>query len=404
MKPILSCVAIPAVVGVVAGAAVGFWEARPWTAGRPIATPGEENPGAAPTPAASAGAPGSRAPQLVVQETTFKFGNMETGAVQRHTFPVRNEGDGPLTINYVSHTCKCTTVALNDQEVQPGAEITVPPKSGATVMLEWTAKTPPGPFRHGASFTTNDPLTSRLEFTVEGEIVGSDTLEPDELSFGAVPMGQLATAELFVMAFQESEVEITSHLVSDPRLAEKITIAVETVPPDKLPNRQAKAGVKVVATYDPRGMLGPFGGSLSLQTNLARSPKVEVPIRGRVKGDISIFGNLWNETAGLLRMAPVTSAQGGASQLNINVRGAMARDTEFSVESVDPPELRVTLGERREIRPDFVRIPLEVSVPPGTPALVRAGDEAGGEGEIILSTTHPTMPKVRLRVQVVVRP
>ncbi|HYO24791.1 MAG TPA: hypothetical protein VEQ85_07565, partial [Lacipirellulaceae bacterium] len=85
-------------------------------------------------------------------------------------------------------------------------------------------------------------------------------------------------------------------------------------------------------------------------------------------------------------------------------RQALAAGPAGGSAPVDPPELRVILGERREIRPDFVRIPLEVSVPPGTPALVRAGDEAGGEGEIILSTTHPTMPKVRLRVQVVVRP
>ena len=35
--------------------------------------------------------------------------------------------------------------------------------------------------------------------------------------------------------------------------------------------------------------------------------------------------------------------------------------------------------------------------------MVRAGEDQGGEGEIVLATTHPETPKVRLRVTFTVR-
>jgi hypothetical protein len=36
--------------------------------------------------------------------------------------------------------------------------------------------------------------------------------------------------------------------------------------------------------------------------------------------------------------------------------------------------------------------------------MVMAGEDQGGEGEIILSTTHPDTPEVRLRVTFTVKP
>ena len=33
---------------------------------------------------------------------------------------------GPLTINYVSHTCKCTGVEMDGRKVEPGVSIVVP--------------------------------------------------------------------------------------------------------------------------------------------------------------------------------------------------------------------------------------------------------------------------------------
>jgi hypothetical protein len=295
---------------------------------------------------------------------------------------------------------------MNDEPSEPGAAIVVDAGEEAIVTLQWAAKVPPGPFRHGATFTTNDAELKRVELSVEGEIVESATLSPAELAFGSVRVGEQGRAELIVMSFLEPEVLILSHEVFDAELAKRVTIAVEPVPADQLPQEQAKAGVRVVATYDPGDTAGPFVGSLRIETNLEKSPVREVPIYGTVKGDVWIHGPLWSEDGGLLRMMPFKSANGGKAKLYVNIRGEHAADTEVRIEdgSVTPPELKATLGEREKIRDGLERIPLLIEIPAGTRPMVRAGEDQGGEGEIILSTTHPRTAKLRVRVHFTVQP
>jgi len=178
---------------------------------------------------------------------------------------------------------------------------------------------------------------------------------------------------------------------------------VEPARQEELPPN-AKAGAKIVATFSPGGAIGPFVGSLKLKTNLKSAPDLEVPIFGNVRGDISIFGKGWTESSGLLRMSPATTATGGSTRLNVAVRGEHAQATKLSVARVDPPELKVTLGELKKVSDNIVQAPLTVEIPPGTRPMVRAGEDQGGEGEILLSTTHPATPEVRLRVTFTVKP
>jgi hypothetical protein len=332
---------------------------------------------------------------------------MESGATQQHTFPLRNDGDAPLSVEFVSHTCKCTQVLLGGKNADPGVSISIPPHGDAEIMLEWAAKIPPGSFRHGATFTTNDPDNPRLELHVEGEIVGSLALEPSSLLFGSVHVGEPAKAELAVMSFLDADAQVLSHEVIGEQLEGHMEITTEPIPADKLPNPQAKAGVKLIAHYDPRDTLGQFAGSLRIETNLkdkeGKPRKFEVPVLGTVKGDISIFAKN-GETNGIVRLPPVASAQGGSETLTINIRGDHAADAELTLDRVDPPELKAALGERKTMREGLVSVPLTLSIPKGTRPMARAGEDQGGEGEVVLGTNIPGAKQVRLRVLFTVLP
>jgi hypothetical protein len=399
MRTTLTWVVCAVVLGVVGGAAVGYWEARPWTM----------HADAKPTLPTSVAKdselpPASSEPQADFGETTFNFDKMESGTTQRHVFPIKNTGTAPLTLTFVSHTCKCTTVELNGKSVEPGSSDLIKPGEEGRVLLEWAAKVPAGRFRHGATFTTNDPKHPRLELTVEGDIVESTTLYPAQLDFGSIRVGQTGKAELLVLSFLEPEVQVTSHEVTDPKLAEHLKVSIEPVAKDQLPSKDAEAGVRVVAEYTPSGDLGQFGGSLKLKTNLKRAPSLEVPIFGNVKGDISFTGTGWTEATGILRMAPTDSAHGTKSQLYAYLRGPHAATTKLSIARIDPPELKVALGDPQAINDKIIKVPLTVEIPPGTRPMVRAGEDQGGEGEIVLATTHPDTKEVRLRVTFAVKP
>lgn len=401
MKTTLVWIMAAAAVGIAAGAALGYWEAKPWLmsqgkGARSNATAKVE----AGSPAAK---PPANAPQAAIDEPTFNFDKMESGTTQRHTFPIKNSGKSPLDLEFVSHTCKCTTVELNGKSVEPGATATVAPGEAAEVLLEWAAKVAAGPFRHGATFTTNDPERSRLELIVEGDVVDSTTLDPSFLNFGSVNIGAEGKAEMLVVSFLEPEVKIESFEISDEALAKQVEVTIEQVPKEELPSKEALAAARVVAAYKPAGSVGPFTGSLKLKTNLKQAPSLEVPVYGAVKGDISIFGKGWNESTGALRLSPTTSAAGTSTRLMLSLRGDQAQRTKLAVVSVTPEELKATLGEPKEIREDLVQVPLIVEVPKGTRPMVMAGEDQGGEGEIVLSTTHPQMSEVRLKVTFTVK-
>jgi hypothetical protein len=389
-------------LGAAAGAALGYWEAQPW-AMRAIPAP-------APADALPADAEAS-AHAVVEGGATFNFGNMETGTSQGHVYPIRNTGKAPLKVTFLSHTCKCTTIKLNGKPVEEDGEkidanatILIPPGGTGEAYLEWTAQVPAGPFRHGAKFETSDPAMSHLDLNVEGEIVASTTLAPAQLIFGNVPATKPGKAELMVLAFLEPEVKILSHEILPEQLAKQVKVTIEPVPKDKLPDPTAKAGARVTAVYQPSGVLGAFGGSLKLTTNLKQAPNLDVPIYGTVKGDISILGKGWTESAGTLRPDPVRSAEGGVLKLNVAIRGEHADDTEIRIAKVDPPVLKASLGDRKTMRENLIWIPLTIEIPAGTRPMVRAGEDQGGEGEIVLATTHPTTSEVRLRVLFTVQP
>jgi hypothetical protein len=264
--------------------------------------------------------------------------------------------------------------------------------------------TPPGPYRHGATFATNDPEHSHIQLTVNGQVVESTSIQPSEIVFGSIPAGKEGSLELFLMSFlDDGEVKVIDYEVEDEELAQQFDLAVVPANPEELPNKEAQTGLKLTATFHTGETLGPFHGNLILHTNLPKAQKITVPMIGWVTGDVSIYGAGWVSEIGLLRMGAIDGAVGKSAPLNIAVRGEHAATTEFEVESVDPPELQVELGERKMFSDELAQVPLRVIIPPGTRSIVRMGEPASTDAEVVLRSTHPNTPRLRIHVQFAVR-
>ncbi len=382
MKTVLSIVLFSALAGIGLGSALGYIEAR-----LPAKT--------SPTTSEPATKPQTlKGPIAELPETTFNFDRIERGTSMKHAFKIRNVGDAPLKVDVASTTCKCTVGDLGKNEIPPGEE--------TDVMLEWTAKTPPGPFRHGATLSSTDPLRSRIELVVEGDVVESNTLLPPELLFGTVSANGTKDVSTYLVSNLEDEVQITRHEFSDPEVAKQIKLTITPVEKDKLPVAAARSGMKVTATYTASKSIGPFFTWLTLETNLKSAEKLTVPITGNVVGDISIFGPGWTANQGVLRVGAVSSKAGKIVRLNVAVRGEHAQGTQLEVASVDPPELKVSLGEPKEMGKQLVHFPLTLEIPVGTRPMVRIArpgeesDSPHGDGVIVLKSTHPDTTEVRL--------
>ena len=381
MKSVLTFSFTAALLGLGLGAVLAYVEVPRALEHPPI-------PDAADSSAADSAA--TSFPMAEVPETVFEFGNIEQGTSMSHVFKIRNAGQLPLLVEVKSTTCKCTVGDLSKNEIGPNEE--------TEVLLEWVAKTGPGPFRHGAVLSTNDPTQSSIELTVEGQVVESSAMRPSELIYGTVRAGESPTASLYLMNFLSEDLQVTDYELSNEELAKQLDISITSVDADELPDPDALSGLKVSAKFLSGRTVGPFSSWLTLTTNLKNAEKLTVPIGGNVVGDVSVFGPGWNAQRGLLRMGSFSGKQGKKVSLKVAIRGEHGKEAKLEVAEVDPPQLQVSLGKPKKMGAGLVHVPLMVEVPAGTAPIVRLGEPISSDAFIVLRSAVAEIPDVRLRV------
>jgi hypothetical protein len=379
---ILSIMLIAGVVGGAVGAALAYVEVRSDSAS--MAALSDETPTPPPEPK-------GKAPRIVVDQPHFNFGTMERGREKSHEFVVHNKGDAPLRLRVGQTSCKCTLSEVDTEAIEPGAS--------TTVKLEWSAKVEGGPFRQTAMIHTNDPRQPEVELQIDGEIVQSSNVEPPDFGFDKIEVGQTKTAQVYVMAMLQDDLIVNSAELTEEENRDKFDVKVEEVPKDQLPNKSAHDGVRVTVTVKPGLPIGRFYQYVTLDTNLKDGAKLHIPVTGRIVGDISMHGTNWREDEGVLVLGPVKGNTGRTARINLVVRGEEAQDVKFEVGSVDPIEMKVTIGEPKRISDALVHVPLDIGIPAGTRSMNRLGTAQGEEARVVIKTSHPEMKELAFGVR-----
>ncbi|HEY2760577.1 MAG TPA: DUF1573 domain-containing protein, partial [Pirellulales bacterium] len=236
---IVSLVVLSAIFGTAVGGALAYVEVRPGIPGPPPTSPVQTPP-----------PPGESEPRVSVDGRQFDFGTMQRGTTMSHEFVFHNIGRGPLTLRVGNTSCKCTLGSVPDAPISPGGQV--------NVKLEWTAKINAGPFRQTASVVTNDPLNSRVELQVDGKVTEATGVMPPDLIFDKVTAGESKSAEVYVMAMAQDELEVTDPVLSNKETQQQFDVKIEPVERSKLPNPDAKQGMKITVTAKPGLALGRF--------------------------------------------------------------------------------------------------------------------------------------------------
>lgn len=66
-------------------------------------------------------APGAVA-KLILEESSYDFGEIEKGLPVEHTFSIQNGGNAPLLISRVKTSCGCTASDYSKEAIMPGEE------------------------------------------------------------------------------------------------------------------------------------------------------------------------------------------------------------------------------------------------------------------------------------------
>jgi hypothetical protein len=138
------------------------------------------------------------------------------------------------------------------------------------------------------------------------------------------------------------------------------------------------------------------------------NPTVELPIEGTIDSDISIVGRDWNSDANRLRIGDVQRATGAKRELFIVLRGPKRNDVTITPEKVDPEWIKVNVGKAEPWNTGasgdggVTRVPLTIEIPPDSPIVNRLGSDQAKFGQVILHTTHPDVPQIRMNLSFIV--
>lgn len=367
------------VIGVVGGLGFGYWEYG-------------TTAGATPTPPAAVPEATGPAPVAFAEESSFNFGSMELGGNMEHRFTVQNKGEKPLTLTMGETTCKCTQSVVEDPTVSPG--------SSGGVTLKWKGEGQIGSFRQTATILTNDPQNPKMTFTVEGELTEAVVIEPTELVISSISPRDPVSAHVRIFSLHSDHLEITGHKFDSDSGSQQFEVTFAPVAEEELAAHKAKSGVLATLTSKPPLPLGTIKHKISLDTNLASKPKLEVSLSGTVVSDVSIIGPDWSSSLSVLRLGLIESHQGAKRTLRLVTRGPHRKDIKFSVAKKTPEFLQVSFGEMVEVNQGLVtQVPITIEVPKGSPQANHLGSNIGEMGEIVLETNHPDAKEVRLRVQ-----
>lgn len=110
-------------------------------------------------------------PKLVLQQTTFNFGDIKQGETVSHVFVLSNSGGDLLTISNVTASCGCTAAAPEKKELAPGESTNLTVKFNSAGRMGNQSKT--------VRIFSNDPQNPEVVITITGNVV-----LPDEYSNG----------------------------------------------------------------------------------------------------------------------------------------------------------------------------------------------------------------------------
>ncbi len=359
----------------------GSWEARPLEVPsdhKEESAVGEPSPGVAMGP-----------PKLVIDATDHDFGTMEPMTKAEHVFVVRNEGNGPLELTPGGTTCKCTLSDLPERTVPPGKQ--------GRIVVSWNTTEKHGAFRQVATIRTNDPDRPSLDLKILGTVWLGLVVEPEQVRLSGHEPGKAAMAEVLVFSqrWPEFSVVKTAFSRSGP------TCVVEPADPAQLKERQARAGYRLKITLPGDLTSGCFSEWLRIEVDPRdgkRSRETrQITLAGEVPSRTEVFGRKL-ALNNVLTLGALRQGEPARERLTLVLRDEPRRMAVRRIES-RPEFLRVhvvPLGSE-ESKAGVYRI--DVEVPPDAPASNFMG---ANRGEIVIVTDHPTMPRLRLGVELAV--
>lgn len=329
----------------------------------------------------------------IVGSDSFDFGTMQVFAKRRHTFQIKNTGDAPLEIHDVKTTCKCTGHVMKEGPVAPG-EI-------RDIELEWVPKTTALLFEQSAEVLTNDPARPVIKLKIQGLVRDAISLEPGSIDLRDIMSTDPRTQEIRIINFFADPVEISRLELAKESGKDFITLESEPMSTEELSKvEDAKSGFILRVKIKPGIPLGSIQQIARVTYSLPDREPIDVPISGRVVGDITVIGRDFDSERDLVLIGDVPRGQERSSKLFIVAKGEHADATQLTIGEIDPSSsLKAELGEPVRTSGKSARWPLTLTIPTDAAPVARIGTADARLARVTIKTGRAESPEFLLRVR-----
>jgi hypothetical protein len=349
----------------------------------------------------------AEAPQADAPETTHVFGTIGAGQEGSHEFVIRNAGKSPLSITKGATSCSCTVSDFEASEgAADGARKVVEPGGETKVRLKWRGKGSGGPFRQQATVFTNDPRRPEIAFVIEGTVVPTWKAVPETIVLSQLSAGAASRATARIFTFGTEPPEIGSLMLADPQAAHFFSLSTEPLSPSEIASETGATGGFMLAVDVKPGLpIGPLRHSIAMQLRIPEEVVAELPLEGSVVGDLALAGSAWDSSRQALLLGTVSGKVGSHAQFFLTAKGPHRASIKPVVREVVPGSLQVDVGEGKPVGSGgVIRIPISITIPPGSPPANHRCSQQAPAGRIVLDTGHPDSPTLSIPVCIAIDP
>ena len=212
----------------------------------------------------SGGVPEVSGARIQFDSDTFDFGTLYQRGTVEHEFTFRNVGDSPLTITKVVSTCACAATAPSKKELGAG-------ESGA-IEVEVRAGLLRGKLTKAVYVESNAVNEPRATLTITGEIKQEVEVKPLGVYIGRRKVGETMERTVMIRGVEATEFSILEVTASDP--------SVQVEGPVRLAGDVAR--YEMTIRFGPAEKAGRVNLKVMVQTDLEHTPKIAIPVYGRV--------------------------------------------------------------------------------------------------------------------------
>lgn len=211
--------------------------------------------------------PEATKPKITIEKPMHDFGSVAPGKILEHNFIIKNEGKSPLIISRIRKSCSsCTNVNIMDNLIPPNKKTflkvsIITPKSRSFI-------------KDFLAIHSNDPNEPIKFVFLTARIVPFIEVVPSVVNFGIVETSELPVNQELTV-YQNSQNDLNNHS----------RINIENNLRNFIIGSKKEENIWEL-TLNKDSPIGPIDGRVIIESGSKEVPNIEVPILGKVIGDI----------------------------------------------------------------------------------------------------------------------